>query len=193
MLGQATVQGFVERVRLLLSHGVSPDGRNRYNRRTYLENALLEGHAEIADLLVAAGAAPPALGETDRFRVAVLANDAEEAKRILAACSSCRTSEALIAAARHGRAEALELGLALGLPIDGRDASGLTALHHAARSGQLEAVRLLVVRGASLDVRDPVYDGTPLGHARHFAARWPRPHHDEIVALLESRASDRLA
>ena len=47
-------------------------------------------------------------------------------------------------------------------------------------------VRELVARGAARDVRDPLYDGTPLGHARHFAERWPRPHGPEIIALLES-------
>jgi hypothetical protein len=189
LLGQAAVQGFVERVQLLLAHGANVDGRNRYNRRTHLENALLEGHAEIARLLRAAGASAPALSDSDRFRVAVLANDAAEARRILAASPAVSASpDALLAAARHGRLEALELGLALGLPIDGHDRDGLTALHHAARGGHLDVVRALVARGASLVVRDRLYDGTALGHARHFAERWPRPDAAAIVALLEPRS-----
>jgi ankyrin repeat protein len=188
LLGQAAVQGFTDRVRLLLASGASPDGRSRYNHRTHLEAALLEGHAEIARLLMSAGAAAPALTDNERFRVAVLANDAAEAKRILATSPSANTEPgALLAAARHGRLDAVELCLALGLPINGRDAQGLTALHHAARSGHLEVVRELVARGASVVVRDPIYDGTALGHAKHFAARWPRPHGAEIIALLESQ------
>ena len=151
-----------------------------------MENALLEGHTEIARLLTAAGAAAAALDEHEQFRVAVLANDEEAARRILVASPTAGTeSAALIAAARHGRLDALELGLALGLPIDGRDADGLTALHHAARNGHLEVVRALVAHGASTAVRDPRYGGTALGHARHFAERWPRPHGAEIMAVLE--------
>ena len=189
LLGQAAVQGFVERVQLLLAHGASADGRSRYNGRTHVENALLEGHAEIARMLFGAGASAPALSEIDRFRVAVLANDAAEAKRILAASPSVAESDALIAAARHGRLDAVELGLTLGLPLDGRDAQGLTPLHHAARNGHLEVVRALVDRGASLVVRDPLYDGTALGHAQHFMSRWPRPDGAAIVALLDQPRS----
>ena len=190
LLGQAAVQGFVDRVRLLLAHGAAAEGRNRYNRRTHLENALLEGHTELADLLRGAGARAPALSDSDRFRVAVLANDGVEARRILAASPPVSAEpDALLAAARHGRLDALELGLALGLPIDGHDRDGLTALHHAARSGHIAVVRALVAHGASLVVRDRLYDGTALGHARHFAERWPRPDGAAIVAFLENAAS----
>ncbi|HLL23306.1 MAG TPA: hypothetical protein VK427_14310 [Kofleriaceae bacterium] len=58
-LGPAVVLGFVDRVQLLLAHGANVDGRNHYNRRTHLENALLEGHAAIAAVLTAAGASAP--------------------------------------------------------------------------------------------------------------------------------------
>ena len=189
LLGQAAVQGFVDRVRLLLSTGVSADGRNRYNRRTHLENALLEGHAEIASLLIAAGAREPQFTEGDRFRVALLAGDAAEAQRIRGRVPSVAAdSDALIAAARHGNVSAIELALTHGLPIDRSDANGLTALHHAARNGHLEAVRVLVDHGASTTLRDPQYDGTPLGHARHFSGRWPRARGADVVAYLEQLA-----
>ena len=178
------MQGFTERVQVLLNAGTSPDGRNRYNRRTHVENARLEGHAEIARLLIEAGAAPPTLRDAQRFQAAVLAGDADEAARLLAVDpSAIHTCDALHAAARHGNLAALQLGLALGVPIDRRDRQGLTALHHAARAERADIVRELVTRGASLDVRDPIYNGTPLGHARHFASRWPRD--PEIVAVLE--------
>lgn len=182
LLGQAAVQGFVERVQILLAHGAAADGRNRYNGRTHLENALLQGHADIAGQLIAANAPAPVFAERERFCVAVLANDAAAARGLEP------TAEPLCAAARHGRLDAVELALSLGAPIDGRDANGLTALHHAAQSGHLAIVRTLVERGASCSVRDPLYDGTALGHARHFAARWPREDGAEIVAFLERHA-----
>jgi ankyrin repeat protein len=181
VLGQSAVQGFTERVDLLLSRGASAGGRNYYNKRSHLANALLEGHADIARLLVDAGAQPPDLTDAERFRAAVLANDRDEAARLFVA-----DSDALMPAARHGRLDALELGLSLGLQIDRVDRGGLTALHHAARAGHLHIVRELVSRGASLTLRDHMYDGTPLGHARHFASRWPGEHRADIVAFLES-------
>jgi ankyrin repeat protein len=189
MLGQAAVQGFADRVRLLLAHGVAPDGTNHYNRRSHVENALLDGHAEIARQLIAAGATWPTFADHERFRIAVLANDEAEARRVLAASPTANTnSGTLIATAKHGRLASLRLALTLGVPIDGLDAQGLTALHHAARGGQLEAVRALVEHGASLTIRDPRYGGTPLGHAKHFASRWPTAHAAEIVDFLAQRS-----
>lgn len=160
LLGQAAVQGFTERVRLLLAHGADPQGTNRYNRRSHIDNALLEGHADIVELLLAAGARPTL---------------------------DIATRSSLHAAARHGRLDDVRSALARGLPIDAIDDEGLTALHHAARAGHLDIVRELVTRGAAVDVRDPTYNGTALGHAQHFAARWPGPHRAEIVAFLAAR------
>lgn len=169
LLGQAAMQGFVERVQILLAHGASPDGRNHYNRRAHLENALLEGHAEIVRVLEAAGATPVTVGEDEL------------------------QANALFAAARHGRRDAAERALARGASIDRLDRDGITALHHAARAGHLDVVRLLVAAGASLDVRDPLYNGTPLGHARHFAKRWPSEGTATVVAFLEAQPSSTRA
>lgn len=184
LLGQAAVQGFTERVQRLLVAGAPVDGHNHYNRRSHLANALLEGHAEVAQLLSAAGAAPPVWDAPEQLQVAILANDASEAHRLATVVSPLQAG-ALHAAARHGRIDALRLALDLGVPIDGRDRQGLTALHHAARAGHLDVLRELVARGASLTVRDPQHGGTPLGHAQHVAARWPHP--PEIVAFLEQQ------
>lgn len=190
LLGQAAVQGFAARARLLLAHGAAADGRSRYNHRTHRENALLEGHGALADLLAAAGAAAPSFDAKDALRVAVLAGDAGAARGLVAATPGlARDGAALRAAARHDRLEALELGLDLGLPIDDADHQGLTALHHAARAGHLRIAQRLVERGASLAVRDRLYRGTPLGHAEHFGARWPRPHGDALVAFLRARSA----
>ncbi len=187
LLGQAVVQGFEERVVLLLAHGASPSGRNHYDRRTHLDNAHLHGHRAIARRLEAAGATAGTLSGHDAFRAACLRADATEAKRLLAADPTVAEQPGtLIAAARHGHTDALGLCLALGLPLDATDHDGLTALHHAAREGHLEIVRKLVARGASLTIVDPQYRGTPLGHARHFAGRWPNRALPQIVALLEA-------
>jgi hypothetical protein len=43
LLGASVKQGFTDRVALLLAHGASPNGRDFYNKRTHIENALLMG------------------------------------------------------------------------------------------------------------------------------------------------------
>jgi ankyrin repeat protein len=191
LLGQAAQQGFTDRVRLLLAHGARPDGRNYYNRRPHLDNALLEGHTDIAELLAKAGAAPAELTPAEAFRAAVLRADEPEARRLLAAHPEAAADPGtLAAAARHGKLPALRLALDLGLPIDAAPHDGKTALHAAAQAGQLAAAKELVARGAALDLRDPVYGGTPIGHANHFAERWPARGCAEIREFLLAHTRD---
>lgn len=190
LLGQAVQQGFVARVELLLAHGASADGRHHYNKRAHLENALLEGHAGIARMLERAGASPITLGGREAFRAAILRGDESEARTLLAAHpEAARDAGTLTAAARHGNLAAVKLALALGVELDAVDREGLTALHHAARSGHVEVVRELIAAGASLAIRDPQYGGTPLGHAMHFAERWPSAGRDQAVAVLRAAAT----
>lgn len=178
LVGRACKQGFVDRVRLLLAHGANPDGRDHYNKRRHIENAVLEGQTAIAEMLAAAGAKPAELSPSESFRAAVLSGDEVAAKRTF-----MLDPGTLCAAARHNNVDAIGLGLAIGLPIDGVD-HGLTALHHAAAEGHLEAARLLVASGASTTIKDPRFGGTPLGHARHMAERWPGGQRAETVAFL---------
>jgi hypothetical protein len=72
-LASAVRVGYVERVRLLLEHGANAAGRDdRYTHRTHVENAVLRGHGDILDLLVAHGADRPEISGHDRFRMAVV-------------------------------------------------------------------------------------------------------------------------
>ena len=187
LLGQAADMGFRDRVALLLRHGADANGRNHYNKRPHLENALLRGHQEIARLLEAAGAVPPALTGEEQFRVACLAGDEPEARRLLTAHPAARNDPAtLCTAAQHGLLPALRLGLDLGLPIAGAGRDGFTPLHLAAREGRLEAARELVARGAPLDARDKLYDGRPVDHADHFQNSWPTPGRQQTLDYLRA-------
>jgi ankyrin repeat protein len=94
LLGQAALQGFTKRVALLLHHGADPSGRNHYNRRTHLENALLNGHLDIAELLKRRGASTPHLTGEEQFRAACLAGDEAEARRLLAAHPAAKNDPA---------------------------------------------------------------------------------------------------
>ena len=130
------------------------------------------------------------LSPVEAFRAACLRGDATAARDLLAAHPEARAhAGTLAAAARHNRLDAVRLALELGLPIDARE-HGLTPLHHAARAGHLAVARELVDRGASLVARDPIYNGPPLGHARHFTDRWPTPERKATLRFLEERTPD---
>ena len=187
LLGQAAHMGFRDRVALLLQHGADANGRNHYNKRPHLENALLNGHQDIARVLEAAGAAAPVLTGEEQFRVACLAGVEPEARRLLAAHPAARNDPAtLCTAAQHGLLPALRLGLDLGLPIDGAGRDGFTPLHLAAREGRLEAARELVARGAPLDARDKLYGGRPVDPADHFQNSWPTPARQQTLDYLRA-------
>lgn len=107
-----------------------------------------------------------------------------DADRLAKAASTPDKQIALVAAALHGRAEALARLLPLGVDIDAYS-TGIhphaTAIHHAVDSGSLEAVKVLAEAGARLDTRDKVYNGTPLDWAEHEGRR-------EIAHYLRARA-----
>jgi ankyrin repeat protein len=98
----------------------------------------------------------------------------------------------MLAAARHGHLKAVRLLLDLGVPVNGTDPHGLTALHVAAERGHRLVVDHLLERGASLDLRDRVYDGTPLGRATWFSRRWPTPERVEVRRALAQRSTDAI-
>ena len=81
---------------------------------------------------------------------------------------------ALTAAAFYGKADMIRLLLAMGADPNGYPESNsgfhshATPLHQAVQSGSLDAVKLLVEAGAGLDAADNIYNGTPLGWARHM-------------------------
>ena len=86
-----------------------------------------------------------------------------------------------------GEADAVKLLLDAGedpnrFNPEGMHAHG-TPLHHAALAGHLPVIRLLVERGARLDIRDKLWDGTPLGWAKHNGR-------DEAAMLLAASELD---
>jgi ankyrin repeat protein len=191
LLGTSVRQGFQDRVALLLAHGASADGRDFYNQRTHHENARLEGHTQIAELLVRHGARPVALAPGEELRAAFLCADAAEVGRLIAAGVDGRDDAGtMFAAARHGRLAAARLLLDAGFPVSWAGADGLTALHLAAHHGQRRVVEELVARGAPLDVRDAVYGGTPLGRVAWLGKRWPTPERADVQRFLVARSND---
>lgn len=169
LLSQAVQAGFVDRVSLLLEHGADASGRDdRYTGRTYVENAVIGGHGEILELLVAHGAPRPTLSTADRFRMAVVGGDADEARRLQSENAGlARQPGLLVRLAQMNRLDAVSLLLDLGADPNEQAATGRGALHEAAWGGHREMIELLMARGARLDVRSRAHGGTPVGYAHH--------------------------
>jgi ankyrin repeat protein len=170
------------RVALLAEHGVdvfSPFTESRSPRRgTPVEVALVNGHRELADQLLALGARPPRLTAADAFVAAVLAGDEDAVRRtpadVIAGVRRKRTGLVTWAAAQ-GAPGAVELLVETGFDVNALGRSDIpsnqpwhTALHVAAERGDLELARKLLELGADPGIRDKRYRSTPLGWARHF-------------------------
>lgn len=168
-LAAAVRSGYTERVRLLLEHGANAQGRDdRYTHRTCVENAVLRGHGEILDLLVAHGADRPELSNRDRFRMAIVRADKKAARQLTAANADLsRQPDFLVSLAQQNQLEAVQLLLDLGTDPNELATNGRGALHEAAWSGYEEMIQLLLDRGARLDVRSRAHGGTPVGYAHH--------------------------
>lgn len=170
----AARQDMPARVRLLLAHGVDPDGKAGahpvHRGGSPCDVALLSGNAEIVALLSAAGAsssADPVL----EFSGACMRGDRATVERLLAADpdlvarASASQPELLIRAAEHGRTDAVRLMVALGFEVNARLRH--TPLHGAASNGHLETVKALLELGADTTIHDTEFDATPLGWAQH--------------------------
>lgn len=193
----AIVHDMRERVRLLIEHGV--DFRTPYSARggrpmalrnsdghTPAEIAALSGYPELAGWLVARGAAPPALDETDSLIAAVLAGDRDTAMRLRAHAPAARERRPgiMVWAASTGKIDAIALLAELGFDVNARGRADVpveqpwfTPLHQSALAGDVEMARLLLRLGADPSIRSE-FGGTPLDTAR-------RKDRQDVAELLE--------
>ena len=185
---------------LLLAHGAEPDRPARQGRSPYTL-ALLQGRADLADLLRRYGAADDST-DTDRFLAALQHADQaavrEQVDRepgLAGRLSPAQEADALIRAAETGHTAALTLMLDLGFGVDAHGGeNGGTALHAAAYAGSADAARLLLDRGADVNARDENWDSHPLVWAAIGSSEKPflNPHPDwagTVRALLQAGAN----
>jgi ankyrin repeat protein len=198
LLAWAIIHDQRDRVALLAEHGVdivSPFTEQRSPRRgTPVEVALVNGHGELAALLLALGARPPRLRPDDAFVAAVLAGDVDAVQRtptkLIAAVRQKRTGLVTWAAAQ-GAPNAVELLVSAGFDVNALGRSDLpsnnpwhTALHVAAENGDLALAQRLLELGADPNITDKHHKSTPLGWARYFN----RP---ALDALLEPKVTTK--
>ena len=157
-----------------LSHGANPNsapGPQRRNRqRSLYDEAMFRGHAGVAELLVRYGATRSSMALTpmQRLIAACLRGDQAAIRDAIAKHPEfVKSHEALFAAARYNRREAVELLLDLGTSPDVESSVGERALHIAAYDDAVDVGELLIARGADVDPIGRQYDNTPLGGAMH--------------------------
>jgi len=181
LLGNAVQFNHPQRALWLLRHGANPDGLHSYSGRPLHLEAQLQGHHEMAELLVRRGATPIALSGQPAFQAAALRRDFDQARAIAQADPAVLADATpLLLAAARGLEDAVALLLTLGMPVDLAMADGKRALHAAAETGQIGIARRLLAAGADIDPRGTSYDATPLG----FAVFFKRPAMIDLLAPL---------
>ncbi len=173
---------------MMLEHGADAT-RARADGRTAYELALRAGHTGIAELLRAHGGASE-LRPVDSFMAACAVGDGAGARRLLD--SDPGLLEAIVSAhpdilshaAAHGRADAVQTLIALGLDVARESGDGGTALHWAAWNGQVATVRLLLEHGAPVNVRDNCHGSSPLAWAAHGSENC-RSADDDYIAVID--------
>ncbi|KAA0022144.1 ankyrin repeat domain-containing protein [Antrihabitans cavernicola] len=185
----AAAHNMPDRVRLLLEHGVDPDGLGYhpvYRNRTAHQLATAAGNREIAQLLADGGATVTPLDDPDRLIEACLAGDGDAVDELQSFAPQAlrRAPDLMVRAAYSGRLEAVRLAVQLGADIDATTSRPHkeTALHAAAQDGHAEIAQFLVDSGADTTIRDRSFDGTPLGWAQHCG-------HADVEAVLQVASS----
>ena len=177
----AARSNMIGRVQLLIHHVADPDAL-----RSAYAIAERSGNAEIASILVEAGATPEPLDPIQSLLAACMRGDRAAVAAIMATDPTLagRAAEAeperVIRAAELGRREAVRLLVELGFDVN--VIRRTSALHAAAYRGDLEMVKLLCELGADPTARDTEFGATPLGWARHNQK-------DEVAAYLTERAA----
>lgn len=166
---------FVERISLLVEHGVDVNARSRRTGRTAYEEALRHGHHEIAEYLVQHGAKRSDLDPLETFAQACIAGRHDEAHALLAADPTLLDRlghhgrmDMLHRAVEATRFDGIRLIAGLGVDINGMvPGTGFdrAVLHNTAGWGPLDVVKLLIELGADPTLRDLTYHGTPIGWA----------------------------
>ena len=145
--------------------------------------AAIEGHKEIAELLIAEGADVNAKTNDGKTPLDEAINPFYNKTEIANLLRKHGGKHGTIhSAVGGGDVEAVKEFLAAGADVNVKDKRGFTPLHWASISGHKEAVELLIDNGADVNAMRGG-GGTPLS----YAASWG---HEEIVELLIANGAD---
>ncbi len=157
-------------VEMALDRGLDPNARDA-SGRTLIAEAVRAGNVPVADLLRARGADEASVSLIDRWLGACRRLDEATARAIAATDPGfggrfgAGDFDVLVDAAVTANGSLARVLLDAGMPPDGLNAGGATALHHAAWHGHVEIVRLLLDHGATAGIRDALYAARPIDWA----------------------------
>ena len=191
-LGAAAKHNFAARVALLVEHGVDVNAMTLRSGRTPYEEALREGHAQLASYLHRHGARKIELDPLEAFAVSCVngrRTDAHNRLRddptLMERLGPFRRVELLHRAVDAKNKDGVRLVLELGVDINAMvpcTALDRAVLHNAAGWGGLDMVQFLIALGADPFLRDQSFQSTPIGWAYHN-------HQSDVVAYLLQFAS----
>jgi ankyrin repeat protein len=201
-LSRAALEGRVDRVKLLQAH--HPRADEPFRGRTPWQHAMDRGNLEIARLLEEAGAPASQLSDMEQFMSLCLAGDTAGIRALFDRMPDLleRAPGFMVnKAVSTRRLEAVRLALDLGFDPNFMDE--VAPLHIVAggggatgwlRDSAVEIVELLLERGGSLEVREPFYDGTPIGWAAFFDHVEMRDFllNKERISIFDALEFDRL-
>ena len=174
--------GNIEAVKQHLNDGTEVNAKGGTGR-TPLHWAAIEGHKEIAELLIAEGADVNAKTNDGKTPLDEAINPFYNKTEIANLLHKHGGKHGTIhSAVGGGDVEAVKEFLAAGADVNVKDKRRFTPLHWASISGHKEAVELLIDNGADVDAMRGG-GGTPLS----YAASWG---HEEIVELLIANGAD---
>ena len=174
--------GNIEAVKQHLDDGTEVNAKDGTGR-TPLHWAAIEGHKEIAELLIAEGANVNAKTNDGKTPLDEAINPFYNKTEIANLLHKHGGKHGTIhSAVGGGDVEAVKEFLAAGADVNVKDKRRFTPLHWASISGHKEAVELLIDNGADVNAMRGG-GGTPLS----YAASWG---HEEIVELLIANGAD---
>jgi len=187
---QASSNGNLELVKLLLAKGADVNKANDKNGETPLYQASKWGHANVVKVLMAKGA--DVNKATKKGFTPLIAASMEghmEVVTLLLAAPGIDVNKAnkdgttpLYWASYYGRTEVAKVLLKAGADVDKADKDGVTPLHVASYEGHMDIVKLFLAKGADINQVD--VDGESALHAASDAG------HDDIVKFLLAKGAD---
>jgi ankyrin repeat protein len=195
-VADAAMRRDVTAVRGLLTQGADVDGAQG-DGMTALHWAADQGHQELAELLLAAGASPAAATRIGRYtplHIAAKGGHHLVVRRLLDRNADVRTATTTGAvplhfAAASGSGETIALLVGRGADVNAREREwGQTPLMFAAGSGRTEAVKVLLARGADARATARVID---LGARNREDAAESRERNARIAAIQKKLAAER--
>ncbi len=196
-VAEAAERGDLEAVRALLRQGADVNAAQG-DGMTALHWAALNGHTQMAEVLLYAGARPEAttrLGEYRPLHLAARAGHAEVLAALLARGSdpnapTATGARALHLAAASGSAKTVSALLEAGAEVDAPEsAAGQTPLLFAAAAGRVEALRALLDAGADPSIASRVVDYAAVAEADGV----DRKRRQEILAAVRKAEEEARA